>query len=155
MSGLVERLQEGLRRPRMRQTNFWISDDLNERLIGAVAHFGAGSKSHLARVLLEAGLERLYGGAEGESPSGAWSVDVKTEYETARLIVLAEEKGEAIAVLKEWLDGQPAAHFDADAMKPHDGAGVLFMSRDPGGMDDAAGDRGALESGRVSGPDGQ
>ena len=59
MPGLVERLREGQRRPRMRQTNFWLGDDLNERVSSAVTIFGAGSKSHLVRVLLEGGLERL------------------------------------------------------------------------------------------------
>ena len=155
MPGLLERLQEGLRRPRMRQTNFWISDDLNDRLSGAVGHFGVRSKSHLARVLLEDGLERLYGGAEGESTSAAWSVEVTTEYETARLLVLSDGKSEAVDSLREWLDGQPPAHFDADSMRPHDGARVLFMARDPGRMNDVSGDRGTLKSDRDSGPDRQ
>ena len=129
MPGLIERLQEGQRRPRMRQTNFWISDELNERLSQAVGRFGAGSKSHLARVLLEEGLNRLDAGADGTSPSGAWSVEIETEYETARLLLLAEGKREALVALEVWLDGQTEAEFDADAIRPHDGAQVMFIER--------------------------
>ena len=131
MPGLVERLQEGRRRPKMRQTNFWLGDDLNERLSLAAAHFGAGSKSHLVRVLLEDGLERLGRDVEEESPFGAWSVEVRTEHETARLLVLSRARADASALLEEWLDGQPPAEFDAEEMRPHKGARVLFLERRP------------------------
>ena len=131
MRDLVERLQEGRRRPRMRQTNFWLGDDLNERLSSAVAIFGARSKSHLVRVLLEDGLERLGRDAGEASPSGAWSVEIDTEHETARLLMLSLEKADAVAVLEEWLNRQPQAEFDRDAMRAHDGARVLFLERHP------------------------
>ena len=131
MRDLVERLQDGRRRPRMRQTNFWLGDDLNERLSSAVAIFGARSKSHLVRVLLEDGLERLGRDAGEASPSGAWSVEIDTEHETARLLMLSSEKVDAVAVLEEWLNGQPQAEFDRDAMRAHDGARVLFLERHP------------------------
>ena len=129
MRGLVEKLQAGQRRPKLRQTNFWIGDELNERLGHAASHFGAGSKSYLVRVLLEDALDRLAGGEDELSPSGAWSVEVTTEHETARLLVLSEGKSEAVGALEEWLDGQPPAEFDADSMGPHDGSRVLFLER--------------------------
>ena len=131
MPGLVERLQEGRRRPKMRQTNFWLGDDLNERLSSAVAIFGARSKSHLVRVLLEDGLERLGRDAGEESPYGAWSVEIRTEYETATLLVLSSDKTDSAAMLEEWLEGQPLAEYDAGAMRAHDGARILLLERHP------------------------
>ena len=129
LRGLVEKLQAGQRRPRLRQTNFWISDELNERLALAASHFGAGSKSHLVRVLLEDALDRLARDVgEGSSPC-AWTVEIATEHEMARLLVLSDGKAEALNLLEEWLDGQPAGEFDVDAMRPHDGAQILFLER--------------------------
>ena len=131
MRQLVRKLQDRQRRPRLRQTNFWIGDELNERLVSASAHFGVGSKSMLVRVLLEDALDRLQGLSEDTSTLGAWTVEVETEYENARMLVLAEERDEAEAVLEAWLEGSTPANYDAEAMQPYDGARVLFMERTP------------------------
>ncbi len=135
MRGLVEKLQAGQRRPKLRQTNFWIGDELNERLGQAASHFGTGSKSYLVRVLLEDALDRLGGDVDEASPSGAWSAEVTTEHETARLVVLSEGKTGAVAALQDWLDGQPPAEFDVDGMRPYEGARVLFLERRPKGLE--------------------
>ena len=134
MRALVEKLQERQRRPKLRQTNFWgIGDDLNDRLVSASARFEVGSKSLLVRVLLEDALDRLEG--MHEEASGSWTVEVETGYETARMLVMAEDGAEAVTVLVTWLEGKTPATYSVDSMEPHEGPRVLFMERRPTEMD--------------------
>ncbi len=127
--------QERQRCPKLRHTNFWIGDDLNDRLVSASARFEVGSKSLLVRVLLEDALDRLEGMHEDASPSGSWNVEIETDYETARLLVLAEDRAEVAAVLDTWLEGKTQAAYSVDSMEPHEGSRVLFMERRPTEMD--------------------
>ncbi len=108
-----------------------IGDDLNDRLVSASARFDVGSKSLLVRVLLEDALDRLERMHEDASPSGSWTVEVETGYETARMLVLAEDRAEAVGVLDTWLEGKTPATYSVDSMEPHEGPRVLFMERRP------------------------